>query len=615
MVSRDQASDGDSPEKKSRRVWWIVVVAVVGIFVLDCVLPPGYAVWILYLIPVLISAQMRRARWPLVVAGICTGLIVAGLFLSSPGMPVAFAVFNRTLGVTALWIAALLLRQRQQTEAALRSQEGRFRHLFESNVLPIAYWNMEGRFTDANLAWCRLTGVDHSQVRDGKVSWITITPPEMQARDRVAIGEIQAKGVCEPYEKDFFRPDGSRVNVLISGSLLPGSGAEGIAFAVDLTERRRAEAEIAMTKAQLETLLTQAPVGFAYFDRDLRYLLINDRLAQMNGLSVEAHLGKTIAEIVPSLLPTVQQVVARILATGEPMVGHEFSGETPLQPGVTRYWSESWYPVRDAAGQVTGFGVVVEEITARKRAERELKQAMEATEQSNRQLQDANRELEAFAYTVAHDLRAPLRHIQGFTRVLLENYRSTMPPQAQKHFDLVARGAKMMGQLVDDLLAYARLGRQEIHRQTIAMQQLVNSLWESLSHEYAGRRVEFDVAPLPDGQADPSLLGLVWQNLLLNALKFTRGRDPARIEVGARSEPGENLYFVRDNGVGFDMRYVQKLFGLFQRLHREEDYEGTGVGLATVARIIHRHGGRVWAESELDRGATFFFTLPRKDTP
>ena len=225
------------------------------------------------------------------------------------------------------------------------------------------------------------------------------------------------------------------------------------------------------------------------------------------------------------------------------------------------------------------------------------------------ELQAANKELEAFSYSVSHDLRAPLRALDGFSRILLEEHAPQLADEAQHYLRLLRRNAQQMGQLIDDLLSFSRLSRQPLRKQPVAPAEVVRRVWEELRAEREGRRVEFALGELPECQADPALLKQVYANLLANALKFTRKREVARIEVGCREEAGQVVYFVKDNGVGFDMQYAHKLFGVFQRLRRAEDYEGTGVGLALVQRIVQRHGGRAWAKAEVDKGAEFCFTL------
>lgn len=225
------------------------------------------------------------------------------------------------------------------------------------------------------------------------------------------------------------------------------------------------------------------------------------------------------------------------------------------------------------------------------------------------ELSRSNADLDAFAYSVSHDLRAPLRSMDGFSRMLLEESGPSLSTEGRHCVDMVIDSAREMSQLVDDLLGFSRLGRQPVHREAIDPRNLVEQVLTELRPTHAGREVHTRVATMPSCQADPNLLRQVYVNLLSNAIKYTRKRGTAEIEVGWDPSEG-GTYFVKDNGVGFDMKYAGKLFGVFQRLHRSEDYEGTGVGLAIVHRIITRHGGRVWAESATDQGATFRFTLP-----
>ena len=236
-------------------------------------------------------------------------------------------------------------------------------------------------------------------------------------------------------------------------------------------------------------------------------------------------------------------------------------------------------------------------------------------EMANRQLEATNNELEAFTYTVSHDLRAPLRAINGFTAILMDEHASEFSPDAKNYLRRVADSGKHMGTLVDDLLAFSRLSRQQFKKSSVNTGDVVQTAWDRLAADLNGRSVDFRLAELPVTMADPLLLEQVFLNLLSNALKYSAKRERTTIEVGtfADKASGEAVFYVKDNGVGFDMRYVGKLFGVFQRLHRAEDYEGTGVGLAIVKRIVQRHGGRVWAEGQLDKGATFYFTLGGSD--
>jgi PAS domain S-box-containing protein len=270
-------------------------------------------------------------------------------------------------------------------------------------------------------------------------------------------------------------------------------------------------------------------------------------------------------------------------------------------------------PRKDKNGAGCGGVMAFRDITERKAAAKEIQNLNNDLEnrvvERTAQLATSNDELEAFSYSVAHDLRAPLRHIGGFSKMLVEELGSSLDPTAQHYLDRIQSGTQKMGLLVDELLNLARVGRHALRLQPTNLDSIVAEVTAILQPESKGRQVEWRIADLPLVECDPVLVKQVFQNLLANALKFTRSRTPAVIEVSHKEDDGQQVFMIRDNGIGFNMKYVDKLFGVFQRLHRAEDFEGTGIGLVTVKRIIQKHGGRVWAEGELDKGASFYFTL------
>jgi PAS domain S-box-containing protein len=360
----------------------------------------------------------------------------------------------------------------------------------------------------------------------------------------------------------------------------------------ELDARKRAEEELdRFFTLSLDMLCIARSDG--YFKR------VSPAFTQTLGWSTEEMLTRPFLDFVhpDDRAATLREVEKQVVA-GEQVL--RFENRYRHKDGSWRTLSWKSVPQPDGTMYATA-----RDVTERKRAEEHIQRV-------NAELEAANKELEAFSYSVSHDLRAPLRAIAGFSQMLLEDHGPALPPNAQRCLQIVQANTQQMGHLVDDLLAFSRLSRQPLKTQRVAPGDLVRHVLEDLRDQRDGRPVEMTIGELPPCQADPALLKQVFVNLLGNALKYTRGRDPARIEIGARSDgpqPGGSVYFIKDNGAGFDMQYADKLFGVFQRLHRAEDYEGTGVGLAIVQRIVHRHGGRIWAEAQVDHGAAFYFTL------
>jgi PAS domain S-box-containing protein len=283
------------------------------------------------------------------------------------------------------------------------------------------------------------------------------------------------------------------------------------------------------------------------------------------------------------------------------------------------YWVDATIvPFLNEQGKPRQYVAIRADITDRKRAEQEIRELNTRLEQRvaerTAELEAVNKELEAFSFSVSHDLRAPLRAVDGFSQAVLEDYGDQLPEEGRHDLQTIREGAQRMGRLIDDLLTFSRLSRASLKKQEVDTGKLVRHVLEELDSQREGRQVDIRIGDLPACQGDPALLTQVWVNLLANALKYTRRRESAVIEIGCKRGQDGNVYFVRDNGAGFDMRYAHKLFGVFQRLHRTDEFEGTGVGLAIVQRVIHRHGGRIWADAEVDRGATFYFTL-KEGTP
>ena len=417
-----------------------------------------------------------------------------------------------------------------------------------------------------------------------------------------------------------------------------GKPRQYMAIRADISERKQAEerlagqteelsrqaAELLRSQMALETqtlmlrsVLDSMEEGLAAADEQGKFIIWNPAALKILGLGAtnlpsrdwSAHYGLYLQDMVTPF-PADQLPLVRAIR-GETTTTQMFVRNPELEHGT---WIEvSGSPLKDKNGAVCGGVAAFRDVTQRRAAEQEIRKLNEELEgrvaQRTAQLETANHELEAFTYSVSHDLRAPLRHIGGFSKILSEDFGPGMPAEAQSHLKRIEEGARRMGLLVDELLNLARVGRHDLELRPTRLNLVIDEVVSLLQREAEGRAVDWKIAELPPAQCDPILIKQVFQNVLANALKFTRPRERAVVEIGFRQENGQMAIMVRDNGVGFSMKYSDKLFGVFQRLHRAEDFEGTGIGLATVHRIIHKHGGRVWAEAEVDKGATFYFTL------
>jgi PAS domain S-box-containing protein len=388
-------------------------------------------------------------------------------------------------------------------------------------------------------------------------------------------------------------------------------------FTQVITARKRTEQALAESEGRYRALIDWSPEAISV-QRDGKVIYVNPAGVKLAGVkSAQDLIGRSILDLVhPDSRPVVLERMKKSLTEG---VGQPLIEEKLLRPDGTVVIVEIQGTPIIYDGKPALYSSM-RDITARRIAEEKIHQLNVELEQrvSERtaELVAANKELEAFSYSVSHDLRAPLRAVDGFSQAVVNDYGSLLPADGLRQLQVIRQGAQRMGALIDDLLSFSRLSRQPLKKQPVDTGQLVRAVLAELNPPgAAGRPVTIRLGELPAGEGDPALLRQVWVNLIANALKYTGKRDQAVVEIGCLAPPEEHVYFVRDNGSGFDMRYAGKLFGVFQRLHRAEDYEGTGVGLAIVQRIVHRHGGRVWAEAAVDRGATFYFTLKAKPQP
>ncbi len=434
-------------------------------------------------------------------------------------------------------------------------------------------------------------------------------------------------------------PEVGRRALRLSGSKLsrPGNHTEAVLLAIeDVTEQKRAEQIHLHFRALFESL----PGLYVVLKPDLTIVAVSDAYLKATITKREAILGRGLFEVFPDNpddpaatgAANLRASFNRVLQDGKPDTMAIQKYDVRRTDGVfeERYWSPVNSPVLGPKRQIEYIIHRVEDVTdfvkkreqvpgdenaARDRMEAEIFRSTHEVQAANQQLRALNAELEAFSYSVSHDLRAPLRHIDGFADMLTLHSREKLDDKGRRYLKTISDSAKRMGTLIDDLLVFSRMGRSEMRRSQVDLDALAREVIHEMEGETRGRNVVWKHGALPMVDGDAALLRQVFVNLLANALKYSRPRDPAIIEISCAEGPGEKVISVRDNGVGFDMAYSHKLFGVFQRLHRAEEFEGTGIGLANVSRIVARHGGRVWAEGKVDEGASIHFSLPAAAAP
>jgi PAS domain S-box-containing protein len=546
----------------------------------------------------------------------------------------------------------------KRAEEALDESEKKFRSLFETMSEGIVYEDHDGNIISANPAAERLLGLSLKQLQ-GRTSfdprWKAIHedgspfPGENHSINVAAktgkptIGEIM--GIYNPKLDSYVW-----LSVNATPEFLPGEKMPFRAYAVfrDISERKKAEDTLRSSEERYRLLFQNHTAGFALHEIilnaecqpcDYRFLEINPAFETLTGLKAKDIIGKTELEVLPNSEPYWIETYGEVALKGKSINFENYSKELNKHFQVSAYSPEP--------GK---FATVFLDITERKDAEQkilesqaQLSKSLEMSNQSRLtllsvledqrkaekeiqklnaeleqkvsertlQLEAAIKELEAFSYSVSHDLRSPLRHINGFAEILTKQYSDQIPEDARKHLNTIIGAVKKMSNLIDDLLSFSRTGRAEMKKSSLKMNLVVDDALAQVQPSLTDREIDWKIAPLPEIFGDYNLLRQVWVNLLDNAVKYTRTRKKAAISIGYKEEEKELIFYIKDNGVGFDMKYSDKLFGVFQRLHSFSQFEGTGIGLANVQRIILRHGGRVWAEAETDKGAAFYFSIPK----
>jgi PAS domain S-box-containing protein len=516
----------------------------------------------------------------------------------------------------------MLSRIQEQTETLSRNEKvlSSMGAIVNSSDDAIVGKDLEGRVLSWNPAAERMFGYTAGEMIGQSIT-------RLQAPDRpdeeTHILEEARQGRTRHYETVRMRKDGGSValSLVVSPIRSPAGDIIGISsIARDISEMKLAESELQESRAGLSAIISSAMDAIISVNADQRVTVFNQAAEKMFGWPSAQAIGQPLDRFIPARFRELHRrhldefgrtgVTSRAMGALLPLAGLRASGEEfPIEASISHI----------ELGRQHVFTVILRDITERKRAENQVlrlnTELEQRVEQRTEELTAANKELESFTYSVAHDLRAPLRHLDAFSHILQEEFAAVLPSEAQHYLQNILASTTRMSELVDDLLNLARLGRQELRRVPTALSVLVYEVKADLQRETQGRMIDWHIAPLPAVECDSGLMKQVFANLLSNAVKYTRPRPEAVIEVGCRQVDGHTAVFVRDNGVGFNMKYADKLFGLFQRFHRPEEFEGTGIGLATVDRIIGKHGGQIWADAAVDNGATFYFTVPGMETP
>ncbi|GAA6615870.1 hypothetical protein NUACC26_016680 [Scytonema sp. NUACC26] len=503
---------------------------------------------------------------------------------------------------------------RIRAEVALRQSESRLRFFVESDLLGIISSDMQGRLKEVNDAFLSIIGYTRKDFLVERLEWKDLSPLEFLPLDEAALAEAKVKGTSSPYEKAYIRKDGTRVPVLVGYTIVGEQQEEAVSFVLDISELKRTQAALIESEKRFRHVTDTAPMMVWMSGLDTLCNYFNKPWLDFTGRTMEMEMGNGWRE---GLHPDdYQHCLETYTNAFNARLNFQIEYRLRRFDGEYRWLLDIGIPRFTPEGEFLGYIGSCIDIEDRKQAEAQTQQINETLEERVRlrtaQLESANRELESFSHSVSHDLRAPLRHITGFVDLLQKRLAGTsLDETSQRYLAIITEATKQAGTLIDDLLTFSRVGRSEMRYTNVDMNLILQEVQRDLLPETKNREISWHIESLPQVHGDPSMLRLVFRNLLENAIKYSKTRSLAEITVGCISKEQEVVFFVRDNGIGFDMRYVHKLFGVFQRLHSDPQFEGTGVGLANVQRIVHRHGGRVWAESEIDKVTTFYFSLPR----
>jgi len=505
------------------------------------------------------------------------------------------------------------ITERKAAEEALRESEERFSKSFRTSPISFIIANIEdGRIIEINDAFTSISGFTREEALGNTTLNMKIWVHE---EDRKHIIDSLAKGKAILHKETMLRSkEGKVAIVLLSAQVIKLANRNCIISSIeDITKRKEVEDEL---RIQSEIMSHMAEAVYLVRIEDSVIVYANSRFEELFGYGSGEMTGKPVSIINAPAEKSPEETATEII--GELEKNGFWTGEVlNIKKDGTVFWSHANVAIFDHSKFGKVLVSVQQDITDRKNAESQIKKLNEELEgrviQRTELLETANKELEAFSYSVSHDLRAPLRSVHGFTKILLEDYEASLDEEGKRICGIISASATQMGELIDDLLSFSRIGRSRLNPSEIDMKKMAKLIFEGMTSPTERKRIKMNIGRLPKAFGDVTLFGQVWTNLISNAIKYTSKNDLSEINIGSKVDGKMITYFIKDNGVGFDMQYAHKLFGVFQRLHSEAEFEGNGVGLAIIQRIILKHGGKVWAEGEVGKGATFYFSLPVQD--
>jgi PAS domain S-box-containing protein len=544
------------------------------------------------------------------------GHIIDVLLSSAPINPYDFEQ-----GIT---FTALDITERKKAEETLRESEEKFSKIFYSSPVPLSISRVsDGKYIEVNDSFLKRMEIQREDVI-GKSSveldiWTNPTDRNSMIKD------MHEDKILKNFEGKFRTKSGEVITSLLFRDIVEIANEKYyISTSLDITDRKKAEDELRITKILLEQTIEQSPVPMVLVSMpDTVIRIVNRACLHFLGIEDEPSVINTpLMNFKPSYQDfDLEGRLCEVedLPLARSLIGFKTDGEERYvvrKDGTIRYDLVNSTPIYDEKGQVIAGYLIMMDITDRKKAEEEIRKLNEELEtrvqQRTEQLELANKELESFAYSISHDLRAPLRAIDGFSSALQEDYQNLFDEQAKNYISRIRTNSQKMSTLIDDLLNMSRVVRKEIDKKEINLSDIAEETYNELTEFIGTRKIEFRLTKQMIDFADPVLIKLCLQNMIDNAIKFSVSKRKTIIQFGYLIKDKKKVYYIKDNGVGFNNKYAGKLFGVFQRLHSQEEYPGTGVGLATVQKIIFKHGGKIWAESKLNKGATFYFTLNEK---